>query len=301
MRTIGTLANEKVASRFRDFLYVRGIENELEAEEDGTYRLWVMDEAHVKPAADLFARFQANPDAGEFSAAIPAAETKRREQAKAVEAQRSTVADAARIGYERAYRGVPYVTYALMVISVAVAIYSGLGANHTALRPLSITQFTVGDGFIELVPGLPEVRSGQIWRLVTPIFIHFSLMHIVFNLLLLKDLGTFIESRFSAGYMLSLVVVTAALSNYGQYLWKGPSFGGMSGVDYALFGFLWIRGKYDRRSNWQLNKNTVYMLIGWFVLCLVGIIPQVANGAHGVGLAAGMLWGFGSAKRPFSR
>jgi GlpG protein len=300
MRTIGNFATEDAAARFSAFLEVRGIENQFEAEDDGTFSLWIMEEDRVKEAAELLAKFRGHPDAPEFAKAASAAEKQRREQSKAEAARRATVADTARIGYEQHFQAAPYVTYALIVASVAVAIYSHLGDDWHALRGLSMTEVHVEGGFA-IMPGLPEIRAGQIWRLITPIFIHFGPLHLVFNMMLLKDLGTFIESRFGGRYLVGLIIVTAVISNYAQYLWNGPAFGGMSGVDYALFGFLWMRGKYDPASQWQLNKNTVYALIGWFVICVLGIIPNVANGAHGAGLAAGMAWGYLSARRPFSR
>ena len=34
-----------------------------------------------------------------------------------------------------------------------------------------------------------DVLRGQIWRLITPIFIHFDVMHILFNMWMLRDLG----------------------------------------------------------------------------------------------------------------
>lgn len=300
MRTIGILDSEKAAARFGDCLYVRGIENEREREDDGTFSIWIVEEERVRDAAALLAQFRTNPDASEFSSASIEAESRRASELRSERSRRATVADAERINYERSFTPMPIVTYALIVIAAAVAVYSGVGGDWHALRFLSITELYVDGGFIRWIPTLPEVRSGQVWRLVTPIFIHFSLLHIVFNMMLLKDLGTFIEARFSGRYLAILVIATAALSNYAQFVWAGPQFGGMSGVDYALFGFLWMRGKHDRSSSWQLNKNTVYALIGWFVLCLVGIIPNVANMCHGVGLVSGMAWGWISAKR-FSR
>lgn len=301
MRMIGQLASEPIASQLRDCLNVRGIESQVEHEEDGTFSLWVMEEAQVAPAKDLMGRFLADPQAAEFAGVADQAARRYREQARAEASRRSTVADVERLQYERSHPGIPYVTYALILISVAVAIYSNVGENKQALRPLFISTLYAPEGMDLAIPFLPEVRAGQLWRLVTPIFIHFGYMHIVFNMLMLKDLGTFIEERFNGRYLLLLVLAGAILSNTAQYFISGPHFGGMSGVDYALFGFLWMRGKHDRFSDWQLNRNTVNLLIGWFVLCLVNVIPDVANTAHAAGLAAGMAWGYLSAKRPFSR
>jgi GlpG protein len=300
MRCIGNLASENAAARFSDFLLIRGIENQFDAEDDGTFSLWVHDEGEIAQATELLAKYRATPNAPEFDATTQATK-QRREQLQSEDARRSTVADSARLGYERHFQGTPYFTYLLIVISVAVAVYSELGENRQAIQFLNITEMRIAPGFVLNTKHLPEVSAGQIWRLVTPIFIHFHLLHIAFNMLLLKDLGSLFERRFSMAYFAAFVLISAALSNYAQFLIGGPGFGGMSGVDYALFGFLWMRGKFDRFADWSLDANTVYAMIGWFFLCVIGIIPDVANMCHAAGLAAGMTWGWLSSKRLFSR
>ena len=300
MRTIGTLASEKAAARFSDFLYVRGIENEFEREDDGTFSLWILDDAQMTAAADMLATFRTNPDAPGFDSARTA-EEQRRAEAKAETTRRSTVADTARVGYEQDFVPTPYVTYVLILLSVVAAIFSNVGEDKLAIRHLFIADIGVNGDFIAWMPGLVEVRAGQVWRLITPIFIHFGLPHIAFDLMLLHTLGTIVESRFGERYFSGFVVVSAALSNLGQYCWSGPVFGGLSGIDYALFGFLWMRGKHDPGSNLLPSQNAVFQMIGWFVICLVGIIPLVANVCHAVGLAVGMAWGWLSAQRGFSR
>ena len=300
MRTIGNLASEKAAARFSDFLFIRGIENQFEPEDDGTFSLWIIDEEHLARAAELLATFRRDPGAPDFEVS-DAAEKKRRADEQAATSRLSTVADADRLAYEGQFVPAPYLTYLLIAASVAVAIYSNLGENTGALHHLLITEIRVEGDFLTWSPGLVEVRAGQVWRLVTPIFVHFGLLHIVFNMMMLKDLGAFIERRFGALYMLGIVVVSGVLSNAGQFLWSGPVFGGMSGIVYALFGFLWMRGKHDPTASFRLNPSTVYSLIGWFVICVFGIIPHVANVCHGVGLGVGMAWGWLSARHQFSR
>jgi len=73
-------------------------------------------------------------------------------------------------------------------------------------------------------------------------------------------------------------------------------FGGMSGVNYGLFGFLWMKGKFDRSQNWQLPPQTVQLMLMWMVLCYTGLLGPVANYAHTAGLLIGMLLGIASAR-----
>ena len=83
-----------------------------------------------------------------------------------------------------------------------------------------------------------------------------------------------------------------------QYLVRGPLFGGMSGVVYGLLGLLWMYKKFNSSFEYVLPKNDVWMMIGWFVLCLFGVFGPIANMAHALGLSVGMLWGivYGSIK-----
>ena len=139
---------------------------------------------------------------------------------------------------------------------------------------------------------LPEVRHGEVWRLFAAIFLHFGIIHLVFNLMWLRDLGGVIQNRFGARHLAVLVLLSAAVSNYAQLLWTGPGGGGFSGVNYALFGYLWMRGKFDRGSAWELNPQIVQTMMVWFFLCFTPLIPNVANGAHAAGLLTGMAAGF---------
>jgi GlpG protein len=71
---------------------------------------------------------------------------------------------------------------------------------------------------------------------------------------------------------------------------SGPWFGGMSGVNYGLFGFVWMQARYTRRG-YGIETREVVLLMGWLVLCATGALGPVANACHAVGLAAGVLAG----------
>ncbi len=301
MRTIGNLESEQSASRFSNSLYVKGIENQIEGEEDGQYSVWVIEDDQLGTAAELLKRYRADPGAAEFVQAEALAREKRRKEDGEKET-RSTVADEERLNYERNFSGPVYIPMILIIISVAVAIYSRLGMDIPALRPFFISEYFYSQvrSFSELPMAFHEILGGQIWRPITPIFIHFSFPHLLFNAMMLHDLGALIERRFGARHLLLLILVTALVSNVAQALWHGPLFGGLSGVDYGLFGFLWIRGKFDPEGS-ELSKNTVTLLLVWLVLGYTGILKElignVANAAHTAGLLVGMAWGYLSTKR----
>jgi GlpG protein len=136
---------------------------------------------------------------------------------------------------------------------------------------------------------LDEIGRGQVWRLITPIFLHFGAIHLVFNMIWLIDLGGMIERHRGTWFLLVLVLVAAILPNLAQYFWSGPFFGGMSGVVYGLFGYVWIKGKYQPHLGMGVRQETVYIMLGWLVLCMTGMIGAIANAAHLVGLVVGVV------------
>ena len=301
MRRVGNLPTAHDASAFSDFLHTRGIENNAEDDDDGSIAIWVLDDDRMAEAGEHLSRYRSAPDAPEFREAGTEAAKLRKAESKADRQRRSAVIDEARIGYERTVTGYGWVTIFLVVLTVAMTAYTGFmnepDANRKALALFHISHSPYGH---EMSDGptrfLPEVRDGQVWRLITPIFLHGDYMHILFNMMMLSQLGWFIEARFGAAKLLALVLAIGIGSNLAEYLWKGPYFGGMSGVNYGLFGFLWMMGKFGRDQVWQMNPQTVQLMLMWMVLCFTGLLGPTANGAHVGGLLIGALLGIISAR-----
>jgi GlpG protein len=293
MRRLGTLPTERDALTFRDYLYLQKIETDVEGEDDGSFGIWVHDDAQLPAASQFLERFRSNPSATEFSRVSQEASRARSAEERADAKRRSTIVDRARVGYEKTFMGASWLPIILIGISVLVAIFSKLGSDHEALRYLC---FAWPDP--ESATGMVSPATGQIWRAITPIFIHFGPLHLLFNAMWMKDLGTFIESRFGSWYLGVLVLVLAVASNTSEYLWsRHLLFGGLSGVNYGLFGFLWMRGKFDRNVNWEMHQSVVTTMLVWYVLCLTGVLGHIANAAHTVGLLLGGAWGFASSGR----
>jgi membrane associated rhomboid family serine protease len=184
-------------------------------------------------------------------------------------------------------------TFALIGISVLVAVLSHLGKKDAVLEHFFITNFLAAGRDVEL----PEIAHGEFWRLLTPIFIHFGALHLIFNMMWTRDLGSVIERREGTRAFLILVAVLGVCSNLGQLFVSGPHFGGMSGVVYGLLGYVWMKSRFDPASGYVLHNQTVILMIGWFFACVAGLVGNVANTAHGVGLVLGMIWGFAAARQ----
>jgi GlpG protein len=132
----------------------------------------------------------------------------------------------------------------------------------------------------------------NIYKLVTPVFIHFGLIHIIFNMMWMKDLGKIVELERGANFLIFFIIIVGALSNISQFFSTGANFGGMSGVIYGLLGHLWMYKKFNPSAKFSLPKHDVLIMVGWFFLCLSGLLVfSIANMAHAVGLTLGMLAG----------
>lgn len=304
MRLIGTIGSEQNATLFSDYLFVRGIENRVE-QEGAQFEVWVLADEQTDEASKMWQQFVTNPNAPEYAGAPKAARKKEAQLQEEAEAAAERTFDSREILHRN--RTTPiFATMLLVAISICVAFLSQVGKDREALQGWHIAQYMQGEEVYK-PQGMPEVMKGQVWRVITPIFIHYGIVHLFFNMYWLVYLGGMIERTKGHFYLLVLVLVSGALSNLMQYLVPlpgfssgSPAFGGMSGVNYALFGYCWMKSKYDFASGIALHPNTVAMMIIWFAICFTGIMP-VANMAHTIGLVVGVIWGYASARHSLNR
>jgi GlpG protein len=298
MRQIGTLADENAARTFEDFLLTRGVKSNVEEAGDG-WIVWILDEDDVEQARRELDEYRENPAAEHFVEGAQAAADLRKQEEKQRKRTQKQVVNM-RNRWNRPMTARAPVTMVLMAISGAVV---AVGTNWTTpfdlcdrLEPIVKYLFIApvedaGAGYRTWIPaaGLQAVRQGQVWRLVTPIFLHFGLLHILFNMMWLRQLGAEIELRRGSWRFLTTVLLIAILSNVAQYLNGGPTFGGMSGVVFGLFGYIWIKSRYAPQDGFFMPPRVAFWMIAWFLICITGRVGPIANTAHGVGMMVGMV------------
>ena len=135
------------------------------------------------------------------------------------------------------------------------------------------------------------MKSLELWRPFSPAFIHLDVVHLFFNMMWMNSLGTGIEYLRGTRRFLLLCLIVAITSSVAQLFWSGPAFGGMSGVVFGLIGYAWMKGKTQPWDGIALRQQTVVYCLLWMFLCMAGALGPIANTAHGVGLAVGMLIG----------
>ncbi|BCE00173.1 rhomboid family intramembrane serine protease [Marinicellulosiphila megalodicopiae] len=128
----------------------------------------------------------------------------------------------------------------------------------------------------------------KFWTVITPSFIHYTLLHLMTNLYLFWLLGAQLEKH-SKMQFIAFVMATAVISNCVQWIVVGPNFGGMSGVVYALLGFIWITQYF--KSSYYIDNSIAMVLLVLIPIGFTGWIGKLANYAHVSGLISGIIIG----------
>ena len=288
MRAIGQLEGEEPAQCFADYLFVQNIEARVEPAAGGNWTVWVVDEDRVDEARALLSRFRSMPEAAEFEQAARAAADRRREERREATAEIRKLRRPDTWGRPRGGA-----TLFLLAASIGVALVTRLGQNATWTGWLLISNLQIIEP-ARFWESLVEIQSGQAWRLFTPVFLHFSLWHLLFNLLWIQDLGSVLEERIGTWRFAGVVALVALVSNLTQYVAGGAAFGGLSGVVYGVFGYLWVRAKRDFNFGLFISPLTSTLLMVFLALGIFGLLGPTANAAHFSGLVTGGLLGWGA-------
>lgn len=182
------------------------------------------------------------------------------------------------------FNKVPPLTIGLLAAALLVGVVSEFGKH---LAPVEALFFS-----------LYRIESGEYWRLLTPIFLHFGFTHLLFNGLAVYFEGALVEEHGGSLHMAAFVVIVGVLSNVLQAIMTGSdNFGGLSGVLYGLFAYVWMQATFNRRRPIPMQIEVVAMLLIFYAVCWTGLMGPIANWAHTGGLVVGAVWGMVVAAR----
>ena len=186
----------------------------------------------------------------------------------------------------------------IILISILIALASNFGAIISIIEPFTFTNIRItNQGYVSMTSfNQTFLIDNQWWRLISPMFIHFSFAHLAFNCLWVYILGEKIEKINGSTIFILLVLISSIASNLFQFYWTSSNlFGGLSGVIYGLLGFCLIIEMESKYDHYGLPPALYLFMIVWLILGFVGILDlfgfgSVANFAHLGGLISGIIF-----------
>ncbi len=182
----------------------------------------------------------------------------------------------------------PSVTYAIIGITVAVYL----------LQKLSVLLFGYAIYEIDWLEYFfarfnSAIRAGELWRFITPVFLHGSIPHIFFNMYALLSIGTFMERQFGHGRFALLYFLSGFAGNVFSFRFTGEN-GFSVGASTAVFGLIGAEviffyqnrelfGAYAKQS----IGNVVFIIA---INLFIGLSPGIDNWGHVGGLLGGMIF-----------
>jgi rhomboid protease GluP len=189
----------------------------------------------------------------------------------------------------------PYATF--IILGVTVMIYLLQLAGQYLLPASLANSYLVTYGTSDLVALFGDkvndlIRAGQLWRLITPVFLHGSILHIAFNMYALWIFGRGIETRYGHGRFLLLYFLSGFAGNVMSFLLTvNPSLGAST----AIFGLISAEGVFIIQNRKLLgprvNRSLANLLYIAGVNLLIGFTTtSVDNWGHIGGLLGGLIF-----------
>ncbi len=286
MRRLGVLSNPVAADQFALLLKQKELESQQRTVEGGI-EFWLADEDRLDEFRGELQRYERGEYAP-ISAPPPAPRVPPRR-----ETSRPTTSGMVSRAWEL-FAPAPWTIFICIACVVATLLTGFFQVPTRFSRALAIIPMNLsgGGGSYLLVDDDPFLwfARGEVWRLFTPALIHAHFLHLLLNLNLFYVFGTVIERVRGSWRLAGLTVLSAVAGNIAQYWWSGPLFCGLSGVGYALYGYIWMKSLFQPETRFVIPRQLHVVFWVWTIICFSGLLP-IANGAHSAGLVVGILYG----------
>jgi len=135
------------------------------------------------------------------------------------------------------------------------------------------------------------ILQGEIWRFLTPVFLHGSIVHLSFNMYALYSIGPSLERKYGSISFILLYAISAVFGNVFSFLCSSYV---SLGASTAIFGLIAAQGVYIYKNKHLLGSaakplltNVLFMIA---VNLFLGLSPGIDNWGHLGGLVGGFLY-----------
>jgi len=270
MQHLTFIRHPRYAQAFVDYLKSLGLAASIQIREDGA-NIFIEREEDMFRAQEELQRFLNEPNHERYlQASWLLQDEAPAEQLKGMYRGQT---------FARIWQMSGFVTKAVIVICLLVFVMTSQGMDSAARAPLM---------FFSSVQQLMQGR--ELWRWLTPAFVHFGIFHFLFNMGAWWIFGGMIERSQRSMRLFTLLIVCGVMSNLVQFMWTGNQFGGLSGVVYGILGYLWFYQRFSPASPFHLPRGLMIFMLVTLAIGFTGLLP-VANQAHLSGLLTGCFLG----------
>ncbi len=314
MRHLTTITGKPKAESFVAYLLTQDIVTHVEpAADQNEWDIWVRDEDRLETAKREFSLFLASPDDAKYRQAVDQAKTILKEKKnQSSERQKNVQHSTSRVSADMFGGSLPPLTLTMIILCVFLGLVTQFGVpdsnnwlGNFAKRQLMFVDMSL---YRTSMDPTASLKQGELWRILTPAFLHGGTIHLLFNMLSLASLGRLTERLEGIGRYAMLVVIIAIGSHLLQGLmptrWYGsPNFVGISGVIFGLLGYVGMKTTLRPDLGFQLPAQVYLMTALILVIGFSGGSKdfQMANLAHLGGLIVGVALAFVMSDRRFDR
>lgn len=174
-------------------------------------------------------------------------------------------------------------TYFVIVYCILVFVAIVLTEKNTTISDETLTKFGA--------PTAVDIFGGKIWGVVTNSFVHFNFLHLIVNLITTLLIASYVERRVGFWKLFAFGLVASMVSSAFQLSFSDDAGIGLSGVNYALFGFIFGKTFIDQR--FKIVTKNIALLVMIFFIPFCEIMNRIYNwNVATIALLMGFVFGF---------
>ncbi|MBM7552284.1 rhomboid family intramembrane serine protease [Thalassobacillus pellis] len=174
--------------------------------------------------------------------------------------------------------GKPLLTKLLLIANILIYFYLEMNGGSTSV----VNLIEYGAKYN------PAIVDGEWWRIISSMFLHIGLLHIMMNMLALYYLGTAVERIYGTTRFFLIYFLAGMVGGISSFAFNPHVAAGASGAIFGLFGALLYFGVMHKQVFFRtMGRNLIFIIVLNIILGLS--VPQIDNGAHLGGLAGGFI------------
>lgn len=150
-------------------------------------------------------------------------------------------------------------TYVIIITSILIFVLIQITEKGSFVSDRTLTKFGA--------PTAIEIYSGKYWGIVTNSFVHFQFAHLIINIFATLLIASYVERRIGFWKLFGFGLIASFVTSAFQVSLSNDAGIGLSGVNYALFGFIFGKTFIDQRFRIVTKHIALVVMILFIPFC----------------------------------